>query len=612
MILAVAAVLCILAALPAAASARTITWEGEISIADTFTHTYALSPGGAYSGGGSARSTITHRYVVPRQATEVAPGSGPISVPIRYEPAPVDSHFSGRITVSGPDCGGFTRVDSLDASGQVSDNVPATGRFAYDPADDKLALEPVFNARMIRIPPATRTATSVFPCPPPGTPAPQLLGLGTPRYEDPAGDGDHRLTVRRDGVDLYVEGSRSFHFEDGSPGLGGFGFPVGSTTNFSPLDGAPNTDVILDEHVAYRLHGTLSDDPVTLAVDKQGTGDATVRSRPVGIDCGDDCTARFERGTAAVLEAEPRANTRIVRWEGAPECGNRLTCSVPMDGDKAVTLVLEAEECSNHETAAPEWSARVVLPRFPDAELFRFSPSFRYCWDQDGAQVTGAAGFGTVDVGVDTALLAAFGFDLQYDAGEEQVTFHGAEGSVTGDFEFHFNTLTLLNRFGFSNVTNKIIKDQLQKKLAKLLPKWGYGPDARGAIADHLAKLRFQAEDRIAKEAEKARRKFARVLGDPLAAKLTGFAVDKLNGTLAAWHDDMTVAMSSEQFVDKTATEISDTIAEHLLALIEATLTYEESVWTPTATIAVAPGGTPPTLGIAGFVNPGLTIRRER
>ena len=51
-------------------------------------------------------------------------------------------------------------------------------------------------------------------------------------------------------------------------------------------------------------------------------------------------------------------------------------------------------------------------------------------------------------------------------------------------------------------------------------------------------------------------------------------------------------------------------IAAHLIAIVEAAFTYEESVWTPTVTIVVASDGTP-TFSIGGFVNPGLTIRRE-
>ena len=266
-----------------------------------------------------------------------------------------------------------------------------------------------------------------------------------------------------------------------------------------------------------------------------------------------------------------------------------------------------AEQCA---AATPAWSARVVLPRLPDAELFRFSPSFSYCWDHDTARVTRVQPFGTVDVGVDTAVLAAFGFDLDYDPSEEQGTFSGSEGQAIGDFEFHFNTLTLLNRFGFSAFTNKMIKDQLEKKLAKVLAKFGYGNDARALIADYLAKIRFQAEEMIAKEAAKAQRSFARFIGDSLASKLTGFAVEKLNGRLAQFHADMTVALSSEQFVGKSASEIGDVIAAHLIAIVEAAFTYEESVWTPTVTIVVASDGTP-TFSIGGFVNPGLTIRRE-
>ena len=335
----------LLLVLPQTAAARAITWEGDLQITDSYQHNLALAPGGAYTGSGTTTSNISHSYQVPRQTTEVAPGSGPITVPISYNAAPVAASFSGSLSVRGPDCGGFTRTDTLSGAGTATTVAPNTGNFSYDPATDKLALEPVFNTRQIVIPAATRAVQSGFPCPG-QNPQPQNLGLGTPRYLDAGAAGDYRLHVRRDGIDLYVEGSQEHSFIGGRADLAGFGFPVGSTGNFLTLTGAPTTSVGLIEQVSYNLHGTLTEDPVTLTVEKTGAGTATVQSQPAGIDCGADCQARFERNSAVVLEADLADDTRIVRWEGATGCAQNASCSVPMDQDKTVRLVTDVGSLS--------------------------------------------------------------------------------------------------------------------------------------------------------------------------------------------------------------------------------------------------------------------------
>ena len=83
----------LLLVLPQTAAARAITWEGELQITDSYQHNLALAPGGAYTGSGTTTSNISHSYQVPRQTTEVAPGSGPITVPISYNAAPVAASF---------------------------------------------------------------------------------------------------------------------------------------------------------------------------------------------------------------------------------------------------------------------------------------------------------------------------------------------------------------------------------------------------------------------------------------------------------------------------------------------------------------------------------------
>lgn len=81
---------------------------------------------------------------------------------------------------------------------------------------------------------------------------------------------------------------------------------------------------------------------VALTVTKAGVGEGTVSSTPVGIDCGDTCSANFSQDTDVVLEAIPADtnsefgsfsnNCTVDDPDNAPN-----VCTVSMDAAKTVT-----------------------------------------------------------------------------------------------------------------------------------------------------------------------------------------------------------------------------------------------------------------------------------
>jgi hypothetical protein len=63
-----------------------------------------------------------------------------------------------------------------------------------------------------------------------------------------------------------------------------------------------------------------------------------VTSSPAGIDCGTICSGSFSSGTVVTLTALASGNRVFAGWGGACS-GTATTCTLTMDGDKAVTAI---------------------------------------------------------------------------------------------------------------------------------------------------------------------------------------------------------------------------------------------------------------------------------
>lgn len=79
----------------------------------------------------------------------------------------------------------------------------------------------------------------------------------------------------------------------------------------------------------------LPTDVFELTVAKAG-GDGTVVSSPFGINCGGDCSADFENGTAVTLSVRPDPGFTFIGWSG--DCaGAGFSTTVTMDADRTCT-----------------------------------------------------------------------------------------------------------------------------------------------------------------------------------------------------------------------------------------------------------------------------------
>jgi hypothetical protein len=63
----------------------------------------------------------------------------------------------------------------------------------------------------------------------------------------------------------------------------------------------------------------------TLGVSKVGTGTGIVTSNPVGLDCGNFCTASYNNGTVVTLTAVPAAGSTFAGWSGTGCASGSIT-----------------------------------------------------------------------------------------------------------------------------------------------------------------------------------------------------------------------------------------------------------------------------------------------
>lgn len=76
--------------------------------------------------------------------------------------------------------------------------------------------------------------------------------------------------------------------------------------------------------------------PALLKVGKTGSGSGVIVSRPAGINCGPDCSARFD-GSGVELLATPDSGSTFGGWRG--DCEGLLGCYLSMGTNKSATGV---------------------------------------------------------------------------------------------------------------------------------------------------------------------------------------------------------------------------------------------------------------------------------
>jgi uncharacterized repeat protein (TIGR02543 family) len=87
------------------------------------------------------------------------------------------------------------------------------------------------------------------------------------------------------------------------------------------------------------LHTTMA--PLTLSVNKTGTGVGTVTSNPSGINCNPACSHAFNYYTVVVLTATAATGSTFTGWSG--DCSGMGTCTITTDTDRSVTATFNLQ-----------------------------------------------------------------------------------------------------------------------------------------------------------------------------------------------------------------------------------------------------------------------------
>ncbi len=158
-------------------------------------------------------------------------------------------------------------------------------------------------------------------------------------------------------------------------------------------------------------------------VERRGTGDGTVTSTPVRLDCGTACTAAFAAGSTVTLTATADSASAFAGWTG-PSCGGGPVCSFPVSAPTDVVATFTSVVSVEEDGAGTRYAwGRTTDPR-------AIGGSYRWerragasaTYDFSGGTVTlftvSGPGMGKVRVRIDGAVTGTFdGFARMWSTG---------------------------------------------------------------------------------------------------------------------------------------------------------------------------------------------------
>lgn len=118
--------------------------------------------------------------------------------------------------------------------------------------------------------------------------------------------------------------------------------------------------------------------PVTLTINRSGTGQGTVTSSPVGINCGGDCSQAYSPGTIVVLSAQAEYGSEFSGWSGA--CAGSGNCSITVNADTWVTARFDLNEPPSSGSLIQysyDDAGQLLLVEYPDdtSQQYSYDPS---------------------------------------------------------------------------------------------------------------------------------------------------------------------------------------------------------------------------------------------
>jgi hypothetical protein len=94
---------------------------------------------------------------------------------------------------------------------------------------------------------------------------------------------------------------------------------------------------------AKAVTATFDHPQFPLSVTKVGPGNGIVKSTPAGIECGNVCSAGFDKGSTAILTSVSGIGSEAVAWLGCDKVDGENHCEVTMSAARAVTATYKAQ-----------------------------------------------------------------------------------------------------------------------------------------------------------------------------------------------------------------------------------------------------------------------------
>ena len=161
--------------------------------------------------------------------------------------------------------------------------------------------------------------------------------IGTPQFINVDG-GDMRQVAGSPGVDMCNQDDFGWSTERDMENQDA---PVNENTN---PQGSPGQAGGLYDAGVDEVYDNIGKDEFLLTVQKQGSGQGSVVSTPLGIACGSDCSEVYFNGTAVTLFANASTSSIFVGWSDCPFVNIFNNCVTVVESTHSIFAIFQPDD----------------------------------------------------------------------------------------------------------------------------------------------------------------------------------------------------------------------------------------------------------------------------
>lgn len=395
--------------------------------------------------------------------------------------------------------------------------------------------------------------------------------------------------------------------------------------------------------VSYPFSGSVSGS--TTAVDpSSGRGGVLTKKVPAGlhevtaaVPAGQElkdlqCDASFTRASNRVSVTVPAGDITTCVFTFAAEVLDRDFDFIPnnLDACPDVAGVREFDGCpappeedEEEDTDEPlppkpacelfgEGASRQFVSRrfdasVPGATLFTFQPSYKYCYNANGARILVLDPHGEIVASTATrTALALLGYEFERQVPDGPPPLGGSTVDADGgSFGIAFDSTVLLDKFGVQSHVEKQMSKHLGNVLARNIKKFGPGYD----VAADLRRAELKIIDDVLLEVDKQARKVNVVLPDALADNFRSYIKEKVRAKLDTIFSRVNASVSAYGLANHTADQVTAYAIAEAMSMLSEVTTWHFPLWQPNVTVTANKDGSSSLSLSADFQNPFLAVR---